>query len=373
MGNVLSAVLRQAWDHGELRTLVSGRHKAPVTATNAHVSVIAHITVEELRRLLTETDAANGFGNRFLWVCVKRSKLLPSGGMYPEHALHPLTDRLTTALFHARTVAQMQRTPEAETRWEAIYTELAGEQPGLLGAITARAEAQVLRLSCLYALLAKTDTVDVPHLDAANALWRYCEASARYIFGTLLGDPLADDIYRMLQQMAPDGMARTDIHNALGRHHKGAAIGVALDRLRREGMARCTVEKTSGRPIEWWFARLRISEESELSPPSPWEDPLTSLNSQIRIAVSSPPVPACTDLTASALWCGTCKGSVTCRKLIQLDGTEVYLCNACDTEVGRKHTTAPPSSNGTQAPDDAPHTGPPLSGDEEDKFGDIPF
>ena len=27
-GNVLSAVLRQAWDHGELRTLVSGRHKA---------------------------------------------------------------------------------------------------------------------------------------------------------------------------------------------------------------------------------------------------------------------------------------------------------------------------------------------------------
>jgi hypothetical protein len=79
----------------------------------------------------------------------------------------------------------MRRTQAAEERWEAIYTTLAVEQPELLGAITARAEAQVLRLSCLYALLDKTDTVDVPHLEAAYALWRYCErqrgtSSARF-------------------------------------------------------------------------------------------------------------------------------------------------------------------------------------------------
>ena len=71
----------------------------------------------------------------------------------------------------------MHRTEAAEQRWEAIYTELAEEKPGLLGAITARAEAQVLRLSCLYALLDKTDAVEVPHLEAAYALWRYCEDS----------------------------------------------------------------------------------------------------------------------------------------------------------------------------------------------------
>ena len=79
-GNVLSAVLRQAWDHGDLRTLVSGRQKAPVTASHAHVSMCAHITADEVRRLLTDTEAANGFGNRFLWVCVQRSQLLPQGG-----------------------------------------------------------------------------------------------------------------------------------------------------------------------------------------------------------------------------------------------------------------------------------------------------
>jgi Protein of unknown function (DUF3987) len=284
-GNVLSAVLRQAWDHGELRTLVSGRQKAPVAATNAHVSVIAHITMDEVRRLLTNTDAANGFGNRFLWACVRRSKLLPRGGKYPEQALKPLTDRLVATLFHARKVGQMQRTPDAETRWEAIYTALAEDQPRLLGAITARAEAQVLRLSCVYALLDETDTVDVPHLNAAYALWRYCEASARYIFGTILGDPLADDIIRMLRQMAPGGMTRTDINHALGRNYKSATLGQALDRLLREGHARCTVEKTSGRPVEWWFASTPVSvRTNELNEKSPPALTLNSFNSLVRHA-----------------------------------------------------------------------------------------
>src|SRR3712207_8342266 len=47
--------------------------------------------------------------------------------------------------------------------------------PGLFGAVTGRAEAHVLRLSCLYAALDMSDTVTVTHLRAALALWRYCE------------------------------------------------------------------------------------------------------------------------------------------------------------------------------------------------------
>jgi Protein of unknown function (DUF3987)/Primase C terminal 2 (PriCT-2)/VirE N-terminal domain len=198
-GNVLSAVLRQAWDSGNLRTLVSGRQKAPTTASNAHVSLCTHITAEELCRLLTDTEAANGFGNRFLWACVQRSKLLPSGGQYPHQALVPLIERLRQAVEFARQVAEMHRTPAAEPRWRDIYTALAEEQPGLLGALTARAEAQVLRLACLYALLDQTAMVDVPHLNAAYALWRYCAHSARFVFGDRLGDHLADDLLAMLR------------------------------------------------------------------------------------------------------------------------------------------------------------------------------
>jgi hypothetical protein len=44
-GNIISAVLRQLWDGLKVQTLAKNN---PVTATDAHVSLIAHITFEEL-------------------------------------------------------------------------------------------------------------------------------------------------------------------------------------------------------------------------------------------------------------------------------------------------------------------------------------
>ncbi len=76
-GNTLSAVLRQAWDGETLKVIT--KHSAE-KASGAHISVIGHITREELTRNLSQTEVANGLGNRFLWLCVRRSKLLPEGG-----------------------------------------------------------------------------------------------------------------------------------------------------------------------------------------------------------------------------------------------------------------------------------------------------
>lgn len=59
--------------------------------------------------------------------------------------------------------------------------------------------------------------------------------------------------------------------------------------------------------------------------------------------------PAFTSLTSSALWCETCAASMPVRMLTQLDGSEVYLCHTCDSEVGQKHSTAPISQHGPQA------------------------
>ena len=66
----------QAWDSGDLGTLTKN---SSTRATGAHISLIGHITADELRRYLTQTEQANGFGNRHLWFCVKRSKELPHG------------------------------------------------------------------------------------------------------------------------------------------------------------------------------------------------------------------------------------------------------------------------------------------------------
>jgi len=89
-------------------------------------------------------------------------------------------------------------------------------------------------------------------------------------------------------------------------------------------------------------------EHLETEPQSPENQALT-LDTLDAHQNTVPPKPEFESLTASGLWCATCGELVKFRTLTQLDGTDVYLCNACDTEVGRKRTTASTSSNGTPA------------------------
>src|SRR5262249_30174957 len=152
---------------------------------------------QELRRLLTETESANGFGNRFLWVAVRRSKCLPEGGGSP--AVDDLVTRLSSEIEFASKAGKVTRTDGARELWARVYPRLSEGKPGLLGAITARAEAQVLRLSNIYALLDCSNQVEVEHLRAALALWRYCEDSARWIFDTGTGNKNADRILAALK------------------------------------------------------------------------------------------------------------------------------------------------------------------------------
>ena len=59
--STLSPTLRSAWDARPLQLLTK---TAPVRATGAHISLIGHITVQELRRHATSIEIANGFLNR---------------------------------------------------------------------------------------------------------------------------------------------------------------------------------------------------------------------------------------------------------------------------------------------------------------------
>src|SRR5262249_32488465 len=127
-GNTLSATLRQAWETGNLRTLTK---QSPTVATGAHISTIGHCTAEELRRYLSETEAANGLGNRHLWVCVKRSKVLPEGGRPDEKMLADLQRRLCEAYQEARYVGELRRDAESRAVWHEVYEQLSEGRPGL--------------------------------------------------------------------------------------------------------------------------------------------------------------------------------------------------------------------------------------------------
>ena len=89
--NIVSPILRQAWDGDRLQVMTRNN---PLKATNAHVSLVGHINEHELLRYLTETETANGFANRFVWLSVKRSKVLPRGSRWRDVDTAPLVRKL---------------------------------------------------------------------------------------------------------------------------------------------------------------------------------------------------------------------------------------------------------------------------------------
>ena len=80
-GNILSTIVRQAWDLGDLHPLTKNN---PIKATGAHISIVGHITCHELLRHLDQTERANGFANRFIWLLVGRSKAISNPQGAPQ-------------------------------------------------------------------------------------------------------------------------------------------------------------------------------------------------------------------------------------------------------------------------------------------------
>lgn len=248
-GNTLSANMREAWDSGNLSTLTKN---TPLRATGAHVSIIAHGTDEEMRRYLTETERANGFANRFLWLHVRRSKVLPEGGAVPDRDLAPLVDEVRAVTRFTKAVGEIRRDEAARELWHAVYPKLSEGESGLIGAIISRAEAQVLRLSLLYALLDRSTMIRPPHLKAALALWDYAEASARRIFGGLLGSSTEDVILKALIARGP--LDKTAISALFGRHKRAPEIDGALRHLEETNKVRHHLRVTNGRTADVWEA-----------------------------------------------------------------------------------------------------------------------
>jgi hypothetical protein len=249
----LSPLLRSAWDSGHLRTL-DGRR--PLQATGTHISLIAHITQRELAQHLHPTEAHNGFANRCLWTCVQRSQCLPHGGSLSARELSAVASELRRAIDWAGSAADIlfERDDAARELWQDCYAELSQVRSGLYGAATSRAEAQVLRLSAIYAALDCTSVIGEAHLQAALAVWDYCSASASLLFGTSTGDPTADRIKEALDA-SQDGLSRKQIRGLFHGHLSSERIEAALQQLMSLGVLNQHIQPSrGGRRSTLWTA-----------------------------------------------------------------------------------------------------------------------
>jgi hypothetical protein len=259
-GNTLGISLRTLWDFGKAGGLTK---RDPMRVTRGHPSVIGHCTLDELRSVVSAVDISNGLVNRFLFCAVRRSKLLPEGGFVPNGALEEHAAHLGAVIRGASTLdGRLERSEEARELWAEIYAQLTADEPGRLGQATSRAEAQVLRLSLVYALLDDVSAVVKPeHLRSALAVWDYCHDSARYVFGEGTGNLLADRILDALRA-SKNGMTRTAIRELVGGKETEERIELALGILARYGLAEMEIETdTGGRPAERWWAVTTTEED----------------------------------------------------------------------------------------------------------------
>ena len=216
---------------------------------DTHIALMAHITASELRSVLTTAEVGGGLMNRVLLVATKRSKVLPFGGNTPTSDVERLGKTVSEASIVAADIESVTYSEAAGRRWSEGYQARAVDSPnGLLGFLVARPMPGPPP-GLLYALLDGSDVIDVDHLEAALAVWRYCRDSAAYIFGAAISDATAE---RLLDALRSAGrLTGVDQRNVFAGHTSAMKLKDARAHLIRLGLAREEIESTPGRPIKW--------------------------------------------------------------------------------------------------------------------------
>ncbi|MFH0997034.1 MAG: DUF3987 domain-containing protein [Pseudomonadota bacterium] len=249
-GNILSTVVRQLYDSGNLAPLIKNNK---TTATGAHVGIVGHITIYELEKLLEQNEIHNGLINRFMWVCSRRQKVIPFPKPIPDDSLKAMQQDLRKIIEHAHTVKEMVFSDKSKLLWEREYPNLTKDHGGIMGTILARAVNHVIRLSMLHALLDMSDVIEPCHIEAALSIWRYCEQSARYIFESqTTGDPLQ---CKILDAIKAGPKTATDLYKHFKHHVTSAKIRAAIKELMAQNKVDSTLEKGPGPPKTTYFLK----------------------------------------------------------------------------------------------------------------------
>lgn len=256
-GNNLSAVVRDAWDKGTIAPLTKNNR---LKCTDAHITILGHITRNELGALLENVELFNGFANRFIWFCARRSKVIAFPEPMDAQRVEDVALELAEAIRYGQEKRVINWQPEAAKLWMQVYPKITEEHGGVVGECTSRAEAQIIRLAMVYALLDRDDMIRVAHLVAAMAVWKYCFASVRYVFApataTEGGEPGINE--RILEVLGTGEKTQRELNNCLNRNYSADELKKALNTLQAVGRIsqRTGDSSTKGgrKPVLWSLA-----------------------------------------------------------------------------------------------------------------------
>jgi hypothetical protein len=245
-GNTLSEVLRQAFDSNKhLATNAKSDH---CIATHPHVSLIGHITPNELKERMNDVSYSNGFGNRIIWVEAYSSKSLPFGCIPEWYAQEQLITNLRDVVEWAKAEPRfMQWTDGGSAAWERWYNRRDSEK-GITGALLQRDRTHLLRLAMIYAILDCRVCINENHLKAALAVWDYAKQTVQRIFGNMKGSSVAEKIYDFI--LISGEVSTREIYDHLSRNVSSKEIHIAILKLEVQGLVQTFTEKSGSKKIQ---------------------------------------------------------------------------------------------------------------------------
>ena len=247
-GSTLSSVLRQAWDNTPMLSTMTKRDVH--VATGAHVSVIGHCTIKELRSMLRPEDVAGGFANRFMFMLVRRSKRLTQQTEPNADHLKRLTERLRLALSEARKVTVVTLHPDAQATWQDIYEQIDAElsrDEGEQLQFLARGCPIILRMALILALANGSSTIRPDDLIQAQGLFAYARRTVEFMLDASISTMTTDEkrLFNLLEVNGP--MNRSQIREKL--KWDGARTANACFSLTRKNLTYEKLERVPlGRP-----------------------------------------------------------------------------------------------------------------------------
>ena len=196
-GNSLTEMIRKAWDSPSF--LKTDNKNSPLKSSDPHVSLIGHITRQELLDTLKTVDLNNGMANRILWCAARRTGDMPNPE-YLDWTRYPTIIEGLQKVFRQRfpnTAGPtfFSRTPDAKNYWDGLYRKLNAEkQQSTVDAVLARDTAHILKVALIFAIADQQKAIGMLHLKAALAAIDFCRDSARWKFGKSTSNKLANNI-----------------------------------------------------------------------------------------------------------------------------------------------------------------------------------
>ena len=207
------------------RRLETTTKKEAMTCNEPHVSIIGHITPDELTsRCVDARLIDNGFSNRWLY-CVIKPTQVKFDSITPEQidGLTAVRDELVGQLqrFSLTGADEFVFTPDAHDAYMQTARYLYDNpHTGAMEKQDARSRPLMFKLSIIYAAMDGSNKVELHHFLAARSFWAYCSRSARSFFGQKSGNENVDRFMEMWRFQGYEPLTITEISDMFQRNMK---------------------------------------------------------------------------------------------------------------------------------------------------------